>query len=109
MSFWEGVIAMLGLTALTIVTRGFFFLSSREVPIPGWLRQGLRYAPLAAMAAVVVPQIITNDGRLITTLADARIYAALAGGAWFFWRRSIFGTLICGLVVLLALRHGLGW
>ena len=37
-------------------TRGFFFLSSREVPIPDWLRQGLRYAPLAAMAAVVVPR-----------------------------------------------------
>jgi hypothetical protein len=63
---------------ITVVTRGFFFLSEREVPIPNWLRQGLRYAPLAALAAVVVPEIVMHQGRLIATVLDARIYAALA-------------------------------
>jgi branched-subunit amino acid transport protein len=109
MDFWEGVIAIVGLTAITIVTRGFFFLTEREIPIPAWLRQGLRYAPLAALAAVVVPEIVMTQGRLIATLLDARVFAAIAGAAYYFWRRGILGTILVGMAVLLPLRLGLGW
>jgi branched-subunit amino acid transport protein len=105
----EGVIAVVGLFVITVVTRGFFFLSKREIPIPGWLRQGLRYAPLAAMAAVVVPEIVMTQGHLITGWRDARLFAAAAGAAWFWWRRGILGTIVVGMAVLLPLRLGLGW
>ena len=109
MSATEGVIAVVGLTVITVVTRGFFFLSKREIPIPDWLRQGLRYAPLAAMAAVVLPEIVMQGGHLIHTWRDARLFAAAAGAAWFFWRRGILGTILVGMAVLLPLRLGLGW
>jgi len=69
----------------------------------------LRYAPLAALVAVVVPEIITNQGTLITTFKDARLYGAAAGAAWFFWRGGILGTIVAGMAVLLPLRLGLGW
>jgi len=105
----EAVIAVIGLAAITVITRGFFFLSKREVPIPGWLRQGLRYAPLAAMAAVVMPEIVMSSGQLIGTWRDARLFAAAAGAAWFWWRRGILGTIVVGMAVLLPLRLGLGW
>ncbi len=109
LSVTEGLVAVAGLTVITIVTRGFFFLSQRELPLPDWLRQGLRYAPLAAMAAVVVPEIVMTQGRLITTWQDARLFAAAAGAAWFWWRRGILGTILVGMAVLLPLRLGLGW
>ncbi len=109
MSMSEGVITLVGLTALTLLTRGFFFLSQREVPFPLWLRQGLRYAPVAALVAVVLPEIVLQQGQLIATLQDARIFAALAGAAYFWWRRGILGTILCGMAVLLPLRLGLGW
>ena len=109
MSVTEGLLAVAGLTLITIVTRGFFFLSQRELPLPDWLRQGLRYAPLAAMAAVVVPEIVLHNGQLIGTWQDARLFAAAAGAAWFWWRRGILGTILCGMAVLLPLRLGLGW
>jgi branched-subunit amino acid transport protein len=109
MSSGTAVIAIVGLTAITLVTRGFFLYSQREMPFPDRLREGLRYAPLAALAAVVLPEIVLRDGRLITTLADARLYAALAGAAWFYWRRGILGTIVVGMAVLLPLRLGLGW
>ena len=109
MDGWAGYIAVIGLAVITVVTRGFFFISEREVPIPNWLRQGLRYAPLAALAAVVVPEIVMQQGRLIATVLDARLYAALAAAAWFWWRRDILGTIVVGMLVLLPLRLGLGW
>jgi branched-subunit amino acid transport protein len=109
MGIWEGVITIVGLTLITIATRGFFFLGEREIPIPAWLRQGLRYAPLAALAAVVVPEIVMTQGRLIDTLLDARLFAAAAAAIYYFWRRGILGTILAGMAVLLPLRLGLGW
>jgi branched-subunit amino acid transport protein len=105
----EAVLAIVGLAAITLLTRGFFIFTRREVPFPGWLREGLRYAPLAAMAAVVLPEIVMLDGRLIGTLRDARVFAAAAGAAWFYWRRGILGTIVAGMAVFLPLRLGLGW
>ena len=58
MSTWESALAILGLAVITIVTRGFFMIADRELPMPSWLQQGLRYAPLAALAAVVAPEIV---------------------------------------------------
>jgi len=109
MGTFEALAAIVGLAVITFVTRGFFMLPEREVPLPEWLRQGLRYAPLAALAAVVVPEIVMTQGRLIDTFADARLYAAAVAVAYFFWRRDILGTILTGTAVMLALRLGLGW
>ena len=109
MSTWEAVVAIIGLAFITLGTRGFFLFPERELPLPGWLRQGLRYAPLAALAAVVAPEVVMTQGHLITTLKDARLYATLAATGYFFWRRGILGTIVTGTLVMVALRTGLGW
>ena len=105
----EGLITIVGLTVLTVVTRGFFFLGEREIPIPDWLRQGLRYAPLAALVAVVLPEVVLLQGQLIQTWQDARLYATAAAAGYFWWRRDILGTIVTGMAVLLPLKLGLGW
>jgi branched-subunit amino acid transport protein len=103
------VVAILGLGVITVVTRAFFMIPERELPLPGWLKQGLRYAPLAALAAVVAPEIVMTKGELIDTWKDARLFGAAAATAYYFWRRSILGTILSGTAVLLVLRLGFGW
>jgi branched-subunit amino acid transport protein len=105
----SGTIAIVGLAALTLATRGFFLFPEREVPIPAWLQQGLRYAPLAALMAVIAPEVLLTQGQLITTLKDARLPALAVATAYFFWRRGILGTIVSGTAVLLVLKLGLGW
>ncbi len=109
MTTWQAVLTILGLGVITVLTRAFFFLPQRELPLPGWLREGLRYAPLAALAAVVAPEVVMTGGELITTWRDARLFAVAAATAYFFWRRGILGTIVTGTAVMLALRLGLGW
>ena len=109
MNVVEGSIAVIGLALLTLVTRGFFLLPDRELPLPGWLRQGLRYAPLAALMAVVAPEIVLTQGVLISTWQDARLPAVAVATAYYFWRRGILGTIVSGTAVLLTLRLGFGW
>ena len=109
MSALELVIAIGGMTGITLLTRGFFFLQRSQLPVPAWLIEGLRYAPLAAMVAVVAPEVVMTQGHLISTWKDARLYGAAAATAWYFWRRDMFGTIVAGTAVLLALRLTVGW
>ena len=109
MSFGWGLIAILGLAALSVLTRGFFFLTERDLPMPPWLTQGLRYAPLAALAAVIAPEVVLTNGHLIDSWRDPRPYALVAGLGYYFAKRGILGTIVTGMLVMLILRVGLGW
>jgi branched-subunit amino acid transport protein len=103
------VVTIVGLAVVTVITRSFFFLSSKPWTLPDWAQRGLHYAPIAALAAVIVPEIVMTQGALIGSWRDARIFAALAGAAWFFWRRSVLGTIVAGMAVYLPLHVYLGW
>lgn len=103
------LLTILALGVVTLVTRCFFFLSDRPWALPHWAQRGLQYAPIAALSAVILPEIVTNQGVLIDTWRDARPYAALVGLAWFFWRGGVLGTIVAGMLVYLPLHIGLGW
>ncbi len=106
--FWTlAVIA--GLAVVTVVSRSFFFITDRTWRLPEWATRGLQYAPIAAMAAVVVPEVLTTQGELIGTWKDARLFGAAAGAAIYFWRRNVLMTIGLGMAVYLPLYIGLGW
>ena len=109
MSEWLVWIALFGLGAITVVTRGFFMIGNKPWPMPGWLRELLKVAPLAALVAVVAPEIFMTQGQLITTWQDARWPAAVAATLYYFWRKDILGTILVGMAVMLPLKLGLGW
>jgi len=109
MNSMDAFITIAGLTAITVVTRAFFLFSDRELVLPDWVQRGLRYAPLAALAAVIVPEVVMTQGHLIDTWRDARLYAVAAATAYFFWRRGILGTILTGMAVLVPLKLWLGW
>lgn len=102
-------LAILGLALISVVTRGFFLFPERDVPIPDWLRRGLKVAPLAALTAVIVPEIVMTQGHLISTWQDARLPAALAATLWYARRPGVLGPLLAGLAVYLPLRLLCGW
>ena len=103
------LLTIVALGAVTVLTRGCFFISSKPWSLPHWAQRGLQYAPIAALAAVVVPEVVMVQGTLITTWQDARLFAAAAGIAWFHWQRGVLGTIVCGMAVYLPLHIGLGW
>ena len=103
------VATIAGMAGVTVLTRCFFFISSKPWTLPDLARRGLDYAPIAALAAVIVPEIVMTQGHLIATWQDARLFGTAAGVAWFFWRRGVLGTIVSGMVVYLALHLGLGW
>ena len=109
MSPFVAFLTIVGMALVSLLCRALFMLPKGDLPMPGWLREGLHYAPIAALAAVVAPELVMTQGHLIDTWRDARIFGGLAGLAFFAWRRSLFGTIVCGTGVMLGLRFGFGW
>ncbi|MDQ6882272.1 MAG: AzlD domain-containing protein [Pseudomonadota bacterium] len=103
------LVVIAGLAAVTVLTRCFFFILDRPWPLPSWAQRALQYAPVAALAGVVVPEAVMLNGELLSSWQDARLYAVLAGVAAYFWRRSVLVTLVLGMAVYLPMHLGLHW
>jgi len=102
------VAIIVGLALVTLVARCFFFLSTRPLPLPRWVERGLQYAPIAALSAVVIPEILTLQGHW-SGFADARVAGAVAGAVAFAWRRDVLHTIAVGMAVYLPLHIAFGW
>ena len=114
MSFFEGtdvwtLAVIVGLAGVTVLTRSFFFISSEEWALPDWAHRGLQYAPIAAMAAVVLPEVLMQQGQFLQTWMDARWMGAAVGAAVYFWRRDVLLTIVAGMLAYLPLHLVLGW
>jgi branched-subunit amino acid transport protein len=97
-------LAVLGLVALSVLSRSAFFISDREWSLPAWVERGLRYAPMAALAAVVLPEVLLQGGHWPTNWLDARFVAAPVAALWAWWRKDMLGTILIGMAVYLPLR-----
>lgn len=110
LSGWpHGAITILGLAAVTVLSRGFFLWSKRDLRLPDALQRALQVAPLAAIVAVLAPEIFMSQGALIGTWRDARLPAALAATLFYAWRPGVLGPLLAGLALYMPLHVGLGW
>ncbi|MDR2128875.1 MAG: AzlD domain-containing protein [Burkholderiaceae bacterium] len=108
------LLAILGLTAITVITRSFFFISQRPWRMPAWAQRALQYAPIAALAAVIAPDIFTSsaahpnlpwrDARLWGAVGTALFYIALRGRDF-----TLPGAIVFGIAVYLPLRLVWGW
>ena len=107
------IVAILGMTVVSVITRCFFFISEREWQLPEWAQRGLQYAPIAALTAVIAPDILMTDGAFTAPWRDARVWASVAAAAFYFWRRrqsfTLPQTIAVGIAVYLPLRLGLNW
>lgn len=100
---------IIGLAGVTVLARCFFFILDRPWSLPAWTQRALQYAPVAALAGVVAPEIVMSNGHFVAGWQDARLFAALAGAALYFWRRSVLWTMLGGMAVYLPLHLALGW
>jgi branched-subunit amino acid transport protein len=91
----------------TTLPRASFILPGGRVALPPLIQRALRYAPAAALAAIVVPDVVMVTGH-VQPLNPKLVAAAAAVGAALLWRNP-WMPFIAGMAVLWGLRFGLGW
>lgn len=92
------------LTVATILTRSSFFFLGHAVKLPPKVQHALRYAPAAALAAIVAPDLLLADGVLHLTWANPKLLAGIGAAAFFLVTRHLLGTIVAGMAMYSLLR-----
>ncbi|UCV02082.1 AzlD domain-containing protein [Dechloromonas denitrificans] len=102
-SLWL-IFILIGLA--TTLPRAIFIVLGNRVALPSVVQRALRYAPAAALAAIVVPDVLVVGGTL--EVFNPKLAAAAAAiAATALWRNPWL-PFIVGMGVLLGLRQMIG-
>lgn len=98
-SLWL-IFILIGLA--TTLPRASFIVLGNRVALPSVLQRALRYAPAAALAAIVVPDVLVVAGS-VDLLNPKLVAAGAAVAAAALWRNPWL-PFIAGMAVLHGLR-----
>jgi branched-subunit amino acid transport protein len=104
-------IAFFGLMLVTIFTRSFFLLGGSRFDIPKTVHEFLRYAPTAALIAIVLPEVLFAKDSA-SQLYQIDIYSPhFFGGVvaviGYFITRNMLGTILLGMLAFTMARFQL--
>lgn len=97
-------IAIAGLMAATLITRSGLLVLRRDIPLPARVQRALRFAPMAALAAIIVPSVLFQQGQLFWSFENAKLMAAIAGLVVWLLTRQMLACLLGGLSIYLVMR-----
>ena len=93
---------LLFIAAATHLPRASFIVLGSRVALPPVLQRALRYAPAAALAAIIAPDVLLVQGEL--TALNPKIAAAGVVIACVAVSRNPWLPFIAGMATLLGLR-----
>jgi branched-subunit amino acid transport protein len=101
------LIAIAGLTVVTVATRASFFMLPAQMQLPARVERALRYAPACALAAIVAPGVLTRDHDIVIGWGNDQMWALLASAAVFAKTRNMMVMMVVGMGVFTVLRLAL--
>ena len=99
---------MVGMMAVTYLPRALPLWLFSSCRLPPLVVSWLRYVPVAVLAAMLLPSLVLTEGHLSLEVGNVYLWAALPT---FFiaWRtKSLFGSVIVGMLVVAGLRYARG-
>jgi branched-subunit amino acid transport protein len=97
MNLW---LVFIGAGLITFATRLSFIAMAGRYQPPSWFVVLLPFVPIAALTALIVPDLLLVAGQLNVGLGNPRFWAGLVAIAVAAWRKSIVLTIGCGFVAL---------
>ena len=104
MSSFEVWAVILGLTVITFITRGFFLLVGERMELSETLQNALRYAPAAALVAIIGPEMFFAQGSSELEINSPYLWGGIFSILAFWLSRSMLLTIILGMVAFTAIR-----
>ena len=89
---------------VTFCIRYSFIAAEGHYQPPAWFRRLLPFVPIAALTALVAPELLLVQGDIILGSGNPRLWAGLvAFVVAAIWRNTLL-TIGCGFVALLVLQ-----
>ena len=93
-----------GMAVVAFLTRAVFILPGSRLRLPPTAERVLRYAPAAALVAIIVPDIAFAHGAWAVSIDNPRLIGGLAAFAIAAATRSILLTIAGGMAVFTVVR-----
>jgi branched-subunit amino acid transport protein len=93
-----------GLAVVTVLSRSLFLVFGDWLRLPAPVLQGLRYAPVCALVALIVPQVLAQGPEAGVSLLSPKVGAAIVAVAVMRWRRDMLAAMAAGMLALFLLR-----
>ncbi|MGV7207789.1 AzlD domain-containing protein [Oxalobacteraceae bacterium A2-2] len=104
MADWEIWLTIAALAIATAATRASFWLVGHHINIPRRVQDMLRYAPACALAAIIAPDLMLNNGQLQLDIGNLKLVAGIVSIIFYLLRRNMLQTIIFGMAFFTALR-----
>ena len=104
MSSFEIWGVIVGLTLITFITRGFFLLVGERMELSETLQNALRYAPAAALVAIIAPEMFFAQGSGDMDISSPYFWGGVCSIIAFWLTRSMLLTIILGILAFTAIR-----
>ena len=101
MNIW--VVMLLG-GLITFGMRFSFIYLFGRFEIPEVMRRALHYVPPAVLSAIVFPELLMSQGRLVLSLGNDRLLAGLVAVLVAWITKNTLLTILAGMVALLILQ-----
>lgn len=100
---WTIWLILLAIGLATTLPRASFIVLGSRVVLPSVIQRALRYAPAAALAAIVTPDLLVVQGQIapLNPKIAAAFVVVLVASRW----RNPWLPFIVGMAVLLGLRN----
>jgi branched-subunit amino acid transport protein len=102
------VYLIIGMAVVTFVSRSFFILLGNRIKVSEWGLETIRYAPLAALIAILAPEIFLPLGASSIAEFNLRlpnIWGGIAAMIAFYFSKKMIPTLVIGMAVYTAARY----
>lgn len=97
------VFVAMGLVTYACRAASIVLLPGRKMPTV--LREWLEFVPVAVLAGLVAPSILAPGGSLRLALANPWLLAAIPTIGVAVWRRSLWRTIVVGVLAFALLLH----
>ena len=101
---WIGWALIAGAALVAFLSRAIFIVPGSHLRLPATAERALRYAPAAALMAIVAPDLALVHGALSISIENPKLIAGLVAFGLAAGTRSILATIAGGMAVLLLMR-----
>ncbi|MGF1535434.1 MAG: AzlD domain-containing protein [Elainellaceae cyanobacterium] len=102
------VLIIAGMAIATFSIRYVMFGASSRIALSPRIINALRYVPPVVLTAIVVPEVLLQDGALHFSLRNPRLVGAIAAGVVGSVTQSLLLTIVLGMGVFFGWQAMLG-
>ncbi|MBI4787391.1 MAG: AzlD domain-containing protein [Chloroflexi bacterium] len=101
MELWLTIIAA---GAVTYAIRLSFIVAHGRIEMPPWFTRGLNFVPVAVLSAIILPELVSQNGVVNLSLGNPRLVAGIVAMLIAWMTKNIWLTIAVGMIALFVLQ-----